>query len=183
MRVITGIAKGTRLKSPDVARPTADNVRSTIFDILGADCEGARVLDLFAGSGALGIEALSRGAGEATFVENDTTAIKVIGENLAAARLEGTIVRNDVDRALSTQVPEPYDLVFLDPPYERGLPFVAEILEKLAVGGWVSPGGTVVVEAPAGDLELPKSFRATRTRKFGQTQVTIAVNDGEQSGA
>jgi 16S rRNA (guanine966-N2)-methyltransferase len=181
VRVITGTAKGTRLKSPETARPTADNVRTTIFDILGADCEGARVLDLFAGSGALGIEALSRGAIQATFVETDRAACEVIEENLAATKLEGEVVKNDAERFLDRAPTKPYDLVFLDPPYERGLRFVANILQKLAVGGWVAPGGTVVAEAPAGELELPPTLRPTRTRKFGQTQVTIAVNDGEQS--
>lgn len=182
MRVISGAAKGMRLKSPVTARPTADNVRSTMFDILGADCEGARVLDLFAGSGALGIEALSRGAARATFVESDKQAAKVIEDNLEAARLDGDIVKTDAVRFLDQTPREPYDLVFLDPPYDRGLPFVAEILEKLAVSGWVSSGGTVVAESPVGELALPKSFRPTRTRKFGQTQVTIAVNDGEPIG-
>jgi 16S rRNA (guanine966-N2)-methyltransferase len=170
------------LKAPRSTRPTADNVRTTIFDILGADCEGSCVLDLFAGSGALGIEALSRGAVRATFVEAGKAACAIIEQNLAAARLGGDIVKADAEHYLERGTAEAYDLVFLDPPYERGLRFVAEILEKLAVGGWVSPGGTVVIEAPAGDLELPKSFRPTRTRKFGQTQVTIAVNNGEASG-
>jgi 16S rRNA (guanine966-N2)-methyltransferase len=177
--VITGSAKGTRLKAPAAARPTADSVRSALFDVVARDIPGARVLDLFAGSGALGIEALSRGASEATFVEADHQAAQVIAENLAAAKLEGTVVRTDVERFLAGKETS-YDLVFLDPPYERGLPFVAKILEKLAVGAWVSPGGTVVAESPVGDLELPKAFRVTRTKKFGQTQVTIAVNDGEQ---
>jgi 16S rRNA (guanine966-N2)-methyltransferase len=179
VRVITGIAKGRRLRSPETARPTADSVRSSIFNILGPDCRDARVLDLFAGSGALGIEALSRGAKHATFVDNDREACRAIEENLAVTRLEGTLVRTDAERFLDGAPGEPYDLVFLDPPYERGLPFVAQILEKLAAGAWVSRGGTVVAEAPAGEIDLPAAFRQTRTRRFGQTQVTIAVNDGE----
>lgn len=179
MRVITGVAKGTRLKSPEGARPTADNVRSAIFDILGTDCEGARILDLFAGSGALGIEALSRGAREATFVESDPKACKVIEQNLGAAKLTGRVRRGDVERFLAREPDEPYDLVFLDPPYERGLPFVAQILAKLAAGAWVATGGTVVAESPAGDLDIPTSLRRTRSKRFGRTQVTIAVNEGE----
>src|SRR5438105_6603940 len=134
MRVISGTAKGRRLratKSPDM-RPTTDMARQTIFDMLG-DVGGARVLDLCAGAGTLGIEALSRGAREAVFVEQDRDACAVILQNLEATDLRSAahIRRADVMRFLSRSPSTPFDLVFLDPPYSRGLGFVARALEKL----------------------------------------------------
>ncbi len=181
MRVVAGIAKGRRLKSvPGLAtRPTADRVRLTTFDILGDEpVAGASVVDLFAGTGALGIEALSRGAAQATFVESSHPAIEVIRANLAMTGFTqvAKVRRADVGsflrrRSASTE----FDLVFLDPPYERGLAFVARILGRLASGGWVAEGGTVVVEAAAGALEVPEGLREIRTRTFGRTQITLMV--------
>ena len=184
MRVISGIAKGRRLratKSPDM-RPTTDMARQTIFDMLGSTVSGARVLDLCAGAGTLGIEALSRGAREAVFVEQDRDACAVILQNLEATDLRSTahIRRADVMRFLSRSPSTPFDLVFLDPPYSRGLGFVARALEKLAAGAWVHGGATVVVEAQQGDVAWPAGFRETRTRKFGRTLVSMAVIDGDE---
>jgi 16S rRNA (guanine966-N2)-methyltransferase len=184
MRVISGIAKGRRLratKSPEM-RPTTDTARQTIFDILGASVDGARVLDLCAGAGTLGIEALSRGAQEAVFVEQDRDACAVILQNLEGTGLRGAghIRRTDVMRFLSRKPRTPFDLVFLDPPYSRGLGFVARVLEKLVAGAWVHGGTTVVVEAQEGDVEWPHGFHETRTRKFGRTRVSLAVMDGNE---
>lgn len=183
MRVISGIAKGRRLratKSPEM-RPTTDMARQTIFDMLGS-VEGARVLDLFAGAGTLGIEALSRGAREAVFVEQDRDACAVILQNLEATGLRGAahIRRSDVRRFLSRPPRTPFDLVFLDPPYGRGLGFVARVLEKLANGAWVSRGTTIVVEAQEGEVDWPPRFHETRTRKFGRTLVSMAVTHGNE---
>lgn len=181
MRVISGSAKGRRLRAgrSREMRPTTDRVRQVIFDVLGDRVEGARVLDLFAGSGALAIEALSRGAREAVLVEMDREACSVILQNLEATRLRGQaqIRRADAVRWLARKAHEPFDLAFLDPPYDRGLPFVARVLGRLAAG-WIRSGGTVVVEAPGGDLEWPPGFHETRAKGFGRTQVRVAVWDG-----
>jgi 16S rRNA (guanine966-N2)-methyltransferase len=184
MRVISGVAKGRRLratKSPEM-RPTTDMARQTIFDMLSSAVDGARALDLCAGAGTLGIEALSRGAREAVFVEQDRDACAVILQNLEATGLRGAahIRRTDVMRFLSRPPRTPFDLVFLDPPYSRGLGFVARVLEKLAAGKWVHRGATVVVEAQEGDVEWPPGFSETRTRKFGRTRVSMAVIDGDE---
>jgi len=193
MRVTGGLAKGARLQTlrgPET-RPTADQVRKAIFDILGPQVEGARVLDLFAGTGALGIEALSREAAEAMFVESGRQACSVILANLDAtgSRARGVVKRGDVERVLSRPPKEPYDLAFLDPPYERGLGFVARILGKLASGaprteagsvaggGWIRAGGTVVVESVVGAVPWPEGFQQTRVRPFGRTQIAVAVRD------
>src|SRR2546425_2522738 len=170
MQVIAGSAKGRRLKTVRGldTRPTADRVRQSIFDVLGPDVHGATVLDLFAGSGALGIEPLERGASEAVFVETGGEACAAIRANLAATGFagRGTVRRADALRWLAGLRSRPFDLVFLDPPYARGLAFVARILEKLAARGWVRIGGTVVAEAAAGELSLPSGFRETRMLTF-----------------
>ena len=176
MRVIAGEAKGRRLRSvPGLAtRPTADRVRQTLFDILG-DVSGARVLDLFAGTGALGIEALSRGAAHALFVERSVPAAAVIKENLQLTGFAGrsSVRRADAEALLKKPAGSPYDLVFLDPPYERGLAFVAGLVALLAEGGWVEEGGIVVAEAAAGAVVAPAEFREIRARTFGRTQITF----------
>jgi 16S rRNA (guanine966-N2)-methyltransferase len=185
MRVISGSAKGRRLRATKSAemRPTTDMARQTIFDMLGDSVDGARALDLCAGAGTLGIEALSRGAREAVFVEQDREACGMILQNLETTGLRGAahIRRADVMRFLARRSRMPFDLVFLDPPYSRGLGFVSRALGKVAAGDWIHPGGTVVVEAQEGDVEWPPGFRETRTRKFGRTRVSMAVLDGNES--
>jgi 16S rRNA (guanine966-N2)-methyltransferase len=183
MRVTGGEAKGARLRTsrgPET-RPTADQVRKAIFDILGPGVDGARVLDLFAGSGALGIESLSRGAEEAIFVESSREACSIIAQNLAATgfRDKGIVRRSDAERFLSRKARPGFDLAFLDPPYARGLGFVARMLGKLASGNWIRTGGTVVVESAVGTISWPVGFRETRVRPFGRTQITVAVRDDD----
>lgn len=186
MRVVGGSAKGRRLRSTRAAemRPTTDMARRTIFDILGADVHDARVLDLFAGAGTLGIEALSRGARDATFVESAREACAVIRDNIRTTGFDdgARVVCADVLRYLSKRANMPFDLVFLDPPYERGLGFVARCLGKVVGGAWVRVGGTVVVEAADGAIEWPSGFRETRARRFGRTKVSMAVWDEERAG-
>jgi len=187
MRVIAGSAKGRRLRATRAVemRPTTDMARQTMFDILGDTVHGARVLDLFAGAGTLGIEALSRGAAEATFVDSDRDACSIILSNLEVTDLRSNaqIRRADVVRFVQKPAREGFDLVFLDPPYGRGLAFVSRVLGKLAAGSWLRQGGTVVVEAEVGPIEWPTGFRETRTRRFGRTQIGMAIVHGEQQNS
>jgi 16S rRNA (guanine966-N2)-methyltransferase len=184
MRVTGGDAKGARLRTlkGGDTRPTTDQARKAIFDILGPGAvDGARVLDLFAGTGALGIEALSRGAAEAVFVESSREACSIIMNNLAASqcRGKGIVRRADAERFLSRKAHPAFDLAFLDPPYARGLGFVAQILGKLGSGAWVRTGGTVIVESVVGDVSWPEGFRETKVRPFGRTQLAVAVRDDD----
>ncbi len=175
MRIIGGEAKGRRLKAPQGAgtRPTADRVRETIFNILGQRLSGERVLDLYAGSGALGLEALSRGAATAVLVERDREAAKICTENAATLGYGGRaeVVRAEVPAALG-RIAGPFDLVFVDPPYALG---PGEALQLLAARGLVAPGGLVVAEhgkreetaAAYGDLVRMD------LRRFGDTAVSF----------
>lgn len=183
MRVTGGEAKGARLRTLKGAetRPTTDQARKAIFDILGNQVVDARVLDLFAGTGAIGIEALSRGAAEAVFVEASREACSVIMNNLASTqcRGKGIVRRADAERFLSRTAHPAFDLAFLDPPYARGLGFVARILGKLGSGAWVRAGGTVVVESALGEMLWPEGFRQTKVRPFGRTQIAVAVRNDD----
>jgi 16S rRNA (guanine966-N2)-methyltransferase len=179
-RVIAGTARGIRLEAPgEGTRPLADRVKQTLFAILEPDLPGARVLDLFAGSGAAGIEALSRGAASATFVEHDAGATRVIAANLARTGLGGSnavVVRADALRWLGQQadagVAEPFDVVIVDPPYER-----RELLQQTldAADSLVAPGGRVVAkhfwrDAPPARIGL---LASERDRRFGETALTF----------
>lgn len=184
MRVVGGAAKGRRLRTTRSVemRPTTDMARKTIFDILGDSATNARVLDLFAGAGTLGIEALSRGAREAVFVDSDRDACATILQNLEATdlRAAGHIRRSDALRFLERAAHTPFDLVFLDPPYGRGLGFVARAVGKIVAGDWVKKGAIIVVESQEGDVEWPPGVREIRTRKFGRTRVSMAAVDGDE---
>jgi 16S rRNA (guanine966-N2)-methyltransferase len=176
MRVIAGRYGGRRLTAPRgrTTRPTSDRVREALFAMLG-EVQGTRVLDLFAGTGALGIEAISRGARQAVFVERDRAAIEAIEANIGALGLSGEqalIRREDVESALKTarKRKETYDLVLIDPPYGRA----PELGSRLAaaLGGLLAPGARVVVEsdrrAPLGlGLEIEKE------RRYGDTTIAI----------
>lgn len=182
-RVIAGSAKGVRLRAPGPGtRPLSDRVKQTLFGILEPDLEGARVLDLFAGSGAVGIEALSRGAGYVVLVEKDPGAATVIEANLRAARLAGPaaeIVRADVGRWLAARtglaVDEAFDIVVVDPPYAdtASLGRVLELLGDPA--GSVASGGRVVAKHFWRDRppERIGMLSAERDRRFGETALTF----------
>jgi 16S rRNA (guanine966-N2)-methyltransferase len=155
MRVISGSAKGTRLSPVPgrQTRPISDRVKQSLFDILADSTIGSCVLDLFAGSGSVGIEALSRGAAFAVFVEHHGHAISTIRENLQRARLsaQSQVIRSDVFRFLSGPSPQPFDLVYVAPPQYLGL--WAKTLRALdAHCGWLSPNGLIVVQI------FPKEF-------------------------
>ncbi|HZD87597.1 MAG TPA: 16S rRNA (guanine(966)-N(2))-methyltransferase RsmD [Gaiellaceae bacterium] len=174
MRVIAGSRKGHTLLAPrgPETRPTSDRVRENVFNLVGP-VDGARVLDLFAGSGALGIEALSRGASHATFVERDPEAVRVLERNLDRLRLTGArVVRVDALRAVAEEAAAgaKYDLVLVDPPYEM----LTEIQPRLArhLPPLLSEDGLLVVETDARvEPELPLPVRTSR--RYGQTRVTL----------
>lgn len=174
MRVIAGAYGGRRLRAPTGAdtRPTSDRVREALFSVLGERVAGARVLDLFAGTGALGIEALSRGASEATFVDSSLAAIRVLEANLAGLGITAQVHRADARAFTRTarRRPRQYDLVFLDPPYKSAAGFGAELAEWLPA--LLAPDATVVCEtdfrAPM-DLRLPLQDE----RRYGDTRIAI----------
>jgi 16S rRNA (guanine966-N2)-methyltransferase len=174
MRVIAGTYGGRRLQAPPGTdtRPTADRVREALFSILGERVRDARVLDLFAGSGALGIEALSRGAAEATFVDKAPAAIRAVAANLEALGADGTVVRADARRFLggASRSGRSYDLVFLDPPYRLDAALASAL--PAAVAAVLAPGATVVSEsdrrAPL-EIDLPIEDE----RRYGDTLIRI----------
>jgi 16S rRNA (guanine966-N2)-methyltransferase len=172
MRVVAGEFKGRRLRMPRGAptRPTADRVREALFSMLG-DVEGARVLDLYAGSGALGIEALSRGATAAVFVERDPRAAAAIKANLEAVGAEAEVRRQDVLTLLAQAEPSTaYDLVFCDPPYDSGPRIAERLAERLPA--LLSEEARIVTESDKRNpLELP--FPLIRERTYGDTRIAI----------
>ncbi len=184
-RVIAGEQGGLRLVAPKGARtrPTSDRVKESMFGALGAArLAGAVVLDGYAGSGALGIEALSRGATRATFVDRDPRAVDAIRRNLASTRLgdRATVHRRGFGGYLVARVPDvPFDLVLLDPPYDLAGPELARILASLATPGWLADGASVVVErsASAGPPTLPPGWQVAWERVYGDTLVVLTGPD------
>jgi 16S rRNA (guanine966-N2)-methyltransferase len=157
-------------------RPTTDRVRESLFNVLAArlDLAGVAVLDLYAGSGALGLEALSRGAASALFVESDRRAAAVIAENVAALGATGAVVRcGTVATVLATDTDCPADLVFADPPYEVASVDVETMLSALADGGWVGAGAIAAIERPASSplLRWPAGWTAGKDRRYGDTRL------------
>jgi len=183
LRIVGGTAGGRKLLGPPKGtgvRPTSDKVREAIFDVLSAALPGgigARVIDLFAGTGALGIEALSRGAGTALFVEQDRATLGILRENLRRAgftdRAEVRMV--DALRAVMAMDPArtaPFDLAFLDPPYGMGLAHA--LAGRLAGRGLLRSDAVVVIEAGPGDPEAPpEGFEAFRAKRYGDTRVSF----------
>lgn len=160
-------------------RPTTDRVRESLFNVLGArvDFQGLRVLDLYAGSGALGLEALSRGAASAIFVESDARAAAVIERNIAALGAQGAVVRRGaVTAVLAGGAARPVDLVLADPPYELDASQVDEVVAALVAGGWTAPGTVAVLERPASapETDWPDGWSAWRSRRYGDTRVEFA---------
>jgi len=181
LRVVAGSMGGRRLVAPKgAARPTTDRVREALFASLGHRIDGATVLDLYAGSGALAIEALSRGAARAVLVDRDRAAEVAILTNLEAVGFtaEARFQRSAVSAFVAAPVPEaPFDLVFLDPPYDTPTPEVTAVLTGLAAGGLVAPGATVVVERPkAGSMpDVPEGWRIEKERAYGDTLLLVAI--------
>ena len=180
MRVVAGTARGTVLKTPDgmLTRPTADRVKEAVFSILHFDVQDAVVLDLFGGTGQLGIEALSRGAKRAVFVDHQQKACELIKENLRRTKLEGqgSVVRSDYLQYLN-RCREKFSIVFLDPPYAEE--FLENSLKKLSEIDILKSNGIIVCERPLGKeltWDLP-GFTRSKDYKYGNTLLTLYRKD------
>ncbi|MFH1529901.1 MAG: 16S rRNA (guanine(966)-N(2))-methyltransferase RsmD [Pseudomonadota bacterium] len=179
MRIIAGRYRGHPISAPAgrTVRPTTDRVREALFSILGASVEGAAVLDLFAGSGALGLEALSRGAARAVFVEASPRSLAVLHKNIERLGVEGVrVAKGRVEDTLPrlARDGETFDLVFLDPPYHKGL--ATETIERLGAGTLLRPGARVVAEheADGPPPELPAGgLVRDDTRRYGDTALSF----------
>jgi len=188
MRIVAGKYRGKHLDSPADAtiRPTADRVRESIFNILGSRLgpvlEGKRVLDLFAGTGALGLEALSRGAAHVTFVDNGAEARGLIRDHIEAFGAAGItkLLRRDATALGTPGTFGRFDLVFLDPPYGHGLGEKA--LAGLAANGWLAPGATIVWEESVdAEIVLPAGFIQDDIREYGAASVRF-LTFGDAAG-
>jgi 16S rRNA (guanine966-N2)-methyltransferase len=176
MRIVGGRLRGRALAAPksQAIRPTADRLREAMFNILIHGHEdpvsGARVLDLFAGTGALGIEALSRGAVFTLFVDDGAEGRSLLRENVATLGLGGTsrIFRRDATKLGEAHPVEPFSLVFLDPPYGQGL--AEKALASARAGGWLTPDALIVVEEATGAFKAPEGFEAIERRKYDDTE-------------
>jgi 16S rRNA (guanine966-N2)-methyltransferase len=186
MRIVGGQLRGRALAAPKslAVRPTADRLREAVFNILvhayGDPVTGARVLDLFAGTGALGLEALSRGAAFALFVDDGAEARALIRENVTTLGLGGVtrIFRRDATRLGAAAPVEPFALVFLDPPYRAGL--AEQALVAARDGGWLMPSALIVVEEAAGAFKPPAGFDEIERRRYVETEV-IFLRNGQQT--
>jgi 16S rRNA (guanine966-N2)-methyltransferase len=186
MRIVAGRFKGASLEAPKglSTRPTSDRVRQALFNVLEHgparfEFEGARVLDLFAGTGALALEALSRGARYAVLIEEDAAARAAIRRNVEALSLTGVtkIWRRDATRLGEAGTLQPFDLVFCDPPYGKGLGERA--LASAATGGWLAKGATAVLEERAhSEIAWPASLQEIDRRRYGDTVIALAQAEG-----
>lgn len=180
MRVITGSARGRRLETlsgEDVTRPTTESVKEAIFSMIQFELEGKKVLDLFAGSGQLGIEALSRGASFCTFVENNRQAYKVVGSNIKLCKMElcSNLVFSDAASFLTRK--DNFDIAFLDPPYNKGL--VTACLPKLTA--LMNSDGVIVCETAKSE-KLPQEvggWSISREKNYGKTKLTYYRKDND----
>lgn len=184
MRIIGGRYKGTRLAAPGAQgggkahlRPTSDRIRESIFNLLEhgdyPPIEDARVLDLFAGTGALGLEALSRGAARAIFIDDGPVARGLIRQNIETLGVIGEtkLWRRDATQ-LGPRRGEPYSLIFVDPPYAQG--HGQQAIASALAGGWIAPGAVVVLEEAAGiTIEPPPGLEEADRRTYGETAITI----------
>ena len=180
MRIITGVAKGRRLVAPESAgtRPVTDRVREAVFSIIGAWVEGAKVLDLYAGSGSFGLEALSRGAAAATFVEQGFRALDALRANVASVSLGGTVVNSSV-RDFLERSGASYDLVFIDPPWD--MPSADLGTDLAALDRLVSGDGEVVLSRRHGDEAppFPAGWRVATDRRYGDTRILRYVKEAK----
>lgn len=186
MRIITGTAKGTKLKAPTGlnTRPTADRVKESVFNILGDIVDDARVLDIFAGTGNLGLEALSRGAKSAIFVDCSQESIEIIKENAQRTKLIDftKICKNDVLHALDrlAQSEDVFDLLFCDPPYNKG--FVQTVLEKIDKQPIMADRGIIVMEHSQHEKITGEwqNVEVRRTERYGETLISFLLYKTKQ---
>jgi len=181
MRVISGTARGRKLKEPfgNNTRPTSGKVKEAVFNIIQFDIEGRRVLDLFAGSGQLGIEALSRGAASVVFVESSAECVKLIRENLKACGFsdKSTVYARDAVRSLEND--EKYDLIFIDPPYETKL--LDKALKKIVEFDKLNINGIIMCESKI-DMIIPEMtppYTITKEYKYGGVKITKIIRDND----
>lgn len=182
MRVVAGTARGTVLKTPDgmLTRPTADRVKEAVFSILHFDVQDAVVLDLFGGTGQLGIEALSRGAKRAVFVDHQQKACELIKENLRRTKFtrQGNVIRGDYLEYLR-RTKEKFDIIILDPPYAEN--FLENALNCIAEIDILQDNGIIVTERPLEktlNIQMP-GFTCSRDYKYGKTLITLFQRDSE----
>jgi 16S rRNA (guanine966-N2)-methyltransferase len=183
MRIVGGRLRGRTLAGPrsDAIRPTSDRLRETLFNILkhsyGLPTEETRVLDLFAGTGALGLETISRGASQTLFVETSVEGRGILRSNIEALGLVGVtrILRRDATELGRAGTIQPFDLIFLDPLYGKGLGEKA--LQSASVGGWLKPGALCVLEERAGvEVMLPSGFTLADRRETGDSQLIFVLS-------
>lgn len=180
MRVITGTARGRRLKTPEGLdiRPTTDNVKESVFNIIQFDIEGRRVLDLFAGTGQLGIECLSRGAASAVFIDHSREAAAIIKENLKTCGLSGTVLQQDALGFLRGC--GKFDLIFIDPPYDSEL--YAPVLECINSVDILSDGGIIICESRR-ELVLPElrpPYVKGREYRYGKVKLSVYTKENNR---
>jgi 16S rRNA (guanine966-N2)-methyltransferase len=184
VRIIGGAWRGRKIRFPpvDAIRPTPDRVRETVFNWLQSDIAGSRCLDLFAGSGALGLEALSRGAARVLFVDLDPQAARHLSQTLRELDCDrGEVVSSDARRYLGGAA-EPFDIVFLDPPYADHA--LADTCRRIEEGGWLRPGGLAYLEDSASDgpPELPAGWTLLRSKRAGEVGYHLARRDLHSGG-
>jgi 16S rRNA (guanine(966)-N(2))-methyltransferase RsmD len=184
LRVIAGEHKGRKLLAPSgkSCRPTLDRVKESIFNVLGADVIDRRALDLFCGSGSLGIEALSRGAASATFIDSEKESIEIVKNNLAALGLEkrATYILGDVFKIAKIAPSGNFDLVFADPPYDHQ--YGERIMALLLSQGILDDGGIFILERFRKEQVVPISMDLLKCLKFGQTEVDFFLRPKENNG-
>lgn len=174
LRVVAGTLRGSRIDvtERDGLRPTSDRVRETLFNWLAPMIEGARCLDLFAGTGALGIEAISRGAGECTFIERDRDLARQLEATLARLKVGNARVVNADAMSWLSQPAQPFDLAFLDPPFANKL--WAEAAARLEAKGWLAAEASIHVESPSGSVfALPANWRLHREAQAGAVHFAL----------
>lgn len=186
MRVISGTARGTKLQSIEglATRPTTDRVKEALFSMINHEIVGKKCLDLYAGSGALGIELLSRGAQSVVFIEKSVKSEKIIGENLRKAKLENGSRRliYDVEKALMMLKGERYDIIVMDPPYSTGE--VKKTLDLIVSEDLLDTEGIVVIEHDIHDPDLGEFvdyYEWIKTKKYGKTGITLLRRQHENS--
>jgi 16S rRNA (guanine966-N2)-methyltransferase len=184
LRIIGGAWRGRKWRFPEGAaiRPTPDRVRETLFNWLGARTQGARCLDLFAGSGALGLEALSRGAAHVSFIDSAEPVVRELRQRLREWQASGAQVERSDALAFLAGAAQPFDIVFLDPPFASGL--LAAAAQRLDERGWLAPGARVYVEcaAAAAAPPVPASWQVLRAKRAGEVGYHLfAVTDAPKA--